>query len=168
MLTLDATSGELKLTNLSQIFAGGAQEIDRLLRESIRFFRERRIDRITDIGTSILIALFFGSILYIDYKNRRNLRKLNETMSREQERISKERQPKIEDSITEQGSPECFVCLENLATQILAPCNHMCLCLPCMIMIKYSENNLCPLCRREVDYERVVEIKREEINKSNI
>ncbi len=55
----------------------------------------------------------------------------------------------------------CLVCWDNLATVVMVPCGHMCLCKSCRTRstMKLMKKK-CPICRIEVD--RTVSVKKAE------
>ena len=54
----------------------------------------------------------------------------------------------------DRGTPECVICFANEASVVFVPCNHFIMCEQCVDLHRRQQNAACPLCRREVDYDR--------------
>lgn len=57
-----------------------------------------------------------------------------------------------------EGEPTCCICHESLATRVVVPCGHRCLCRPCSLQIVMSRASLegmrlakrCPICQAAI------------------
>ncbi|EKG08343.1 hypothetical protein TCSYLVIO_000510 [Trypanosoma cruzi] len=45
----------------------------------------------------------------------------------------------------------CVICLLNPKDTTLLPCRHMCLCYECASILRFQQNNRCPVCRSNID-----------------
>ena len=56
------------------------------------------------------------------------------------------------------GEPTCCICRENMATRVVIPCGHRCLCFPCARQIATNRTTfygkriakLCPICQAAI------------------
>ncbi|ESL06685.1 hypothetical protein TRSC58_05638 [Trypanosoma rangeli SC58] len=63
------------------------------------------------------------------------------------------------DAIDSNGEEEmdlCVICLTSARNTTILPCRHMCLCHECASVLRFQQNNCCPVCRANI--ERVMTI----------
>ncbi|RNF27191.1 zinc finger family protein [Trypanosoma conorhini] len=56
----------------------------------------------------------------------------------------------------EESADVCVICLMNARNTTILPCRHMCLCYECASVLRFQQNNRCPVCRGNI--ERVMTI----------
>ena len=107
--------------------AGGLTEFKRNIREKISDCTNEQICLLL-IGTCVA-ALFA-------YSGYRLVKPIFDY------RLSQRREYKITKlaNATGQGTPECAICMENVATNIFVPCNHLMACMPCTVRLWDSPN----------------------------
>ena len=94
----------------------------------------------------------FGVGVYLNYKRRKLAEQvaLDKRLSREEKLVGP----------APQGSAECTICMERIATVVFTPCNHMLACESCTLLLQRSANTECPMCRREIEYEKCFILKK--------
>ena len=66
--------------------------------------------------------------------------------------------------------PECIICLTELKSAALVPCQHLCLCASCALILKMQHdpnNRRCPVCRTLIDSILILECKEDDEQQLN-
>ena len=144
LVNYDSKSDRFTMTKLSYVLAGGIQAARARVMEII--------DRLASLQNAstfcFTICLGLGALLhYIRLSSRRKLAE----QAASDERLSREEKL---DGPAPEGSAKCTICEHHIATVVFAPCNHMLACESCTLRLQRSVNKDCPVCRREIEYEK--------------
>ena len=122
LVNYDSKSDRFTMTELSYVLAGGMQAARARIMEYID-----KLASLQNTGT-FLFTIVFGLGAFLHYKKLSNRRKLAE-----QARVSSE--VKL-DGPAPEGSAECIICKDHIATVVFAPCNHMLACKSCTLKLQ--------------------------------
>lgn len=149
LVTYDSATDSTKMTHLTNIFAGSFNEVCRLI--------EEEATRCRGYSNQLYLLVFFCAFLGVLSFSIGTARLENHLWRQLRgyfRRREREQACKVSDLEGTRGVPECAICMDNVATVVLTPCNHLVMCTPCLQDIKeeLGEETPCPLCRRSVDY----------------
>jgi hypothetical protein len=77
---------------------------------------------------------------------------INEVKGLPNEFVAKKQHEEEVDEVEEDinDKRKCNVCMDALRTYLLKPCNHVCLCSSCLMLVTSKKEKLCPICRTEI------------------
>ena len=130
--------GEIKMTNLILVFAGGLSEAKRVLKLYINQYSKQSVLWCgLSIATAVIAAGFAHIIYSENYVHNEIIRKTH----------NRKENPMPIESAEECGT-HCIICSTNPISQIFTPCGHLCLCFDCF---ETSHRRLgtmkCPICQ---------------------
>lgn len=137
LMKYNAEKDQFSMTELSGVLSGGIGEARRQISERLEKCHEMMWQGII-FGVAGLGISFFLHFMRCQIDKRK--KKIAEKKSIE--------------AAGGKGSSECFICMNQIATVVMVPCNHMLACQTCTDTHKKQANNNCPICQREVDFSR--------------
>ena len=125
LFNYDSASDSFSVTDFGNtFFAGGVTEIKRILADKLSYSNDTRNFLLKLIAFCIVASSF---AMYIGLE--RQIKNLLHNLETKRN-ILKFGERKLKDH-REKATPECIVCMENVANVVLVPCNHLLMCMPC-------------------------------------
>ena len=154
MFSYDSVSDSVKSSHIDMQIGGGLTELKRILKGRLTYFQDIEAVELGFLLVSLGLGIYVCSKMvnrYLDQKREKD----KELASGCKKRCCVTKHDPCE---CMPGTPACVVCMENIATVIFSPCNHMLLCGQCFDKIKDSQTNTCPICRGDIDFDSSFEI----------
>lgn len=151
------SSGELVMTKMVAVVAGGLHEVKKYLKMQIgHYTTSARLLAIIS-ALSLSVAGYLG---YLSHQNRKQEEELKGAIAA----LEQKRMPTAK---AEEMGTQCLICYTNPSNVVLVPCNHLCICSECHDKQKADHNNganafgrpqavQCPICRKNVDLEKQI------------